>query len=40
MGPPLFADVFNIELFMKHVIKKDVMAEAKTIKQPSQIDVS
>ena len=41
MGPFLYAEVFNIiELFMKHFIKNYVMAEAKTMKQASQIDVS
>ena len=41
MGPFLYVEVFNIiEVLMDGFIKKDVVAEAKTAKQLSEIDVS
>ena len=41
MGAFLYAEGFKIiKAFMKRFIKKDVMEEDETAKQPSQIDVS
>lgn len=41
MGAFLYAEGFKIiKAFMKRFIKKDVMEEVETAKQPSQIDVS